>query len=66
MKYVLILLFTCGRGCGSPPEVALPTQYSTLQLCLIAGNVWLSRNANPSGAVRDFRCTPHKTGKPLP
>ncbi len=66
MKYVLVLLFACGRGCGSPAEATLPTQYETLQLCLIAGNVWLSRNANPTGAVRDFRCAQHKGGNPRP
>jgi len=66
MKYVLILLFACGRGCGSPPEVSLPQQYQTLQLCLIAGNVWLSSKANPMAAVRDFRCALRKKGKPLP
>jgi hypothetical protein len=58
MKYVLVLLFACGRGCGSPAEVSLPTRYETLQLCLIAGNAWLSPRANPTRAVKDFRCKP--------
>jgi len=58
MKYVLVLLFTCGRGCGSPPEVTLPTRYETQQACLVAGNAWISPNANPGRAVRDFRCKP--------
>jgi len=65
MKYVLVLLFACGRGCGTPPEVVVLTQYETLQRCLIAGNVWLSPNANPTRAVRDFRCTLRKKGKSL-
>jgi hypothetical protein len=58
MKYVLVLLFACGRGCGSPAEVSLPSRYETLQLCLIAGNAWLSPKANPTRAVKDFRCKP--------
>ena len=56
MKYVLVLLFTCGAGCGSPAEVTLPKRYETQQMCLIAGNAWISPNANPVRAVRDFRC----------
>jgi hypothetical protein len=58
MKYVLVLLFTCGHGCGSPAEVTLPTRYDTLQGCLVAGNAWISPKANPVRAVRDFRCKP--------
>jgi hypothetical protein len=57
MSYLLILLFTCGQGCGSPPEVTLPMRYATLQLCQIAGNDWISPKSNPTRAVRDFRCT---------
>jgi hypothetical protein len=56
MKYVLILLFTCGQGCGSPPQIKLPTSYATLQSCLVAGNDWISPRSNPTRAVRDFRC----------
>ena len=56
MKYVLTLLFSCGYGCGSPTQVTLPTLYKTQQQCLVAGNVWLSPNANPTHTVRDFRC----------
>ena len=56
MKYVLVLLFACGHGCGVPAEVALPARYETFQACLMAGNVWISPNANPTRAVRDFKC----------
>jgi hypothetical protein len=56
MKYVLTLLFACGLGCGVPKQISLPTVYRSHQQCLVAGNVWLSPEANPSHAVRDFRC----------
>jgi len=53
MKYFLVLFFTCGHGCGFPPEVTLPTRYETLQSCLVAGNAWISPKANPTRAVWD-------------
>ena len=47
MSWKLVLYFTCAAGCGAPASVTLPQTYATQQECIVAGNVWLSPNANP-------------------
>ena len=56
MSWKLVLYFTCGLGCGDPISVALPQTYATQQECIVAGNVWLSPNANPTHTVANFSC----------
>ena len=56
MSLKLVLYFTCAAGCGAPASVALPQTYTTQQECTVAGNVWLSPNANPTQAVASFTC----------
>ena len=56
MSWMLVLYFTCGVGCGAPGSVALPQTYATEQECIVAGNVWLSPNANPTQAIANFNC----------
>jgi hypothetical protein len=54
--WTLVLYFTCAVGCGGPGSVKLPFVYVTEQECTEAGNVWLSRNANPTRTVASFAC----------
>jgi hypothetical protein len=54
--WTLIIYFSCAVGCGEPASVALPVAYATEQGCTDAGNVWLSRNANPMRTVASFAC----------
>ena len=56
MSWKLVLYFTCGVHCGEPASVALPQTYASQQECKAAGNVWLSRNANPRRTVASFSC----------
>lgn len=56
MRWILILYFTCGHGCGQPTLVELPDVYATWEQCRKAGNVWLTPNANPMRAVKSFAC----------
>ena len=56
MGWILVLYFACGVGCGDPISVALPQSYATQQECTVAGNVWLSPNANPTQTVASFTC----------
>ena len=56
MSWKLVLYFTCAAGCGAPASVTLPQTYATQQECIVAGNVWLSPNANPTQAVANFNC----------
>jgi len=56
MSWMLVLYYTCGRGCGAPVSVALPQTYATQQECTAAGNVWLNPNANPTRTVANFNC----------
>ena len=56
MNWILVLYFTCGVGCAEPASVTLPFVYATEQGCTEAGNVWLSRNANPARTVASFAC----------
>jgi hypothetical protein len=56
MSWTLVLYFTCAAGCGGPGSVKLPFVYVTEQECTVAGNVWLTPNANPTQAVASFTC----------
>jgi hypothetical protein len=56
MNWILILHFTCAVGYGGPASVTLPCVYVTEQECTEDGNMWLSRNANPTRAVASFDC----------
>ena len=56
MGWILVLYFTCGEGCGWPISLALPLTYASQQECTDAGNVWLSRKANPTRTVASFAC----------
>jgi hypothetical protein len=56
MNWILVLYFTCGVGCAEPASVTLPFVYATERGCDEAGNVWMSRNANPTRSVASFAC----------
>jgi hypothetical protein len=56
MRWILILYFTCGHGCGAPALVELPQHYGTWEQCQKAGDLSLAPNANPMHAVRTFAC----------
>ena len=57
MSWKLVLYFTCAAGCGEPASVALPLTYASQQECIVAGNVWLNPNANPTQAIASFNCS---------
>jgi hypothetical protein len=56
MIWILVFYFSCGAGCGGPASVMLPFVYATEEECTQDGNVWLSRNANPTRTVASFIC----------
>src|SRR3974390_2703450 len=64
MSWKLVLYFTCGVGCGDTASVTLPQTYATQQECTVAGNVWLSPNANPTRTVASFSCGNGSGGGP--
>ena len=57
MNWILVLYFTCLVDCGPlRPGPLTVRPYATQQECMEAGNVWLSRNANPTRTVASFAC----------
>ena len=56
MSWKLVVYFTCGVDCAQPVSVTLPQTYATQQECIVAGNVWLSPNANSTHTVANFSC----------
>lgn len=59
MKYMLVIYFTCGVGCGTPSHVNLPTVYKTYAACAKAGAAWTAPAANPTKAISLYRCKGH-------
>ncbi len=57
MSFALTLIFTCGVGCGDPPDVTINEVYSSYSECDRAGQAWLSPDANPQGAVLAYSCS---------